>query len=332
MKKKSFDLLFKLCFIAAFTTFFAATCFASSIRISLNGSILKSNVAPVQTAGTTLVPIRVISENLGASVNYDSNRKLISITTDTTSIELIINQKTAKVNQKNITLNVAPQIINNTTMVPIRFVSENLNCSVSWDAHNQLVTIISKSPSTTHVTSSTQVKELPTATIKVKDYGTITIELYPELAPNTVKNFIALANSGFYNNLTFHRVIKDFMIQGGDPLGNGSGGPDYSIAGEFAANGFTTNTLSHTKGVLSMARTYNPDSAGSQFFITSADVTYLDGQYAAFGKVTNGMNVVEAISNVSTDSLDAPLKTITIESIKVDTHGINYSAPTKLAN
>lgn len=326
MKKISIHLLYKICFIAVFTALSTATCFASTIRISLNGSILKTNVAPIQTSGTALVPIRVISENLGASVKYDPNRKLISITTANTSIELVIDQRTAKVNGRNVSLNVAPQIVNNTTMVPIRFISENLNCTVNWDARKQLVTIVSK----TIPTGNTQVKELPTATLKVKDYGTITIELYPNLAPNTVNNFITLANSGFYDNLTFHRVIKDFMIQGGDPLGDGSGGPNYSIAGEFAANGFTTNTLSHTKGILSMARAYNPDSAGSQFFITSADATYLDGQYAAFGKVTNGMDVVEAISNVSTDLSDAPLKIITIESIKVDTHGITYSAPKKL--
>ena len=141
------------------------------------------------------------------------------------------------------------------------------------------------------------------------------------MAPNTVNNFVTLANDGFYDGLIFHRVISGFMIQGGDPQGTGIGGPDYSIPGEFAANGFTQNTLSHTKGILSMARTNNPDSAGSQFFIMSADGTYLDGQYAAFGKVTDGLDIVEEIQDVPTNSSDKPLEDIVIESIRVDTHG-----------
>lgn len=162
----------------------------------------------------------------------------------------------------------------------------------------------------------------PVATIVVKDYGTITLELYPELAPNTVNNFITLANDGFYDGLIFHRVINGFMIQGGDPQGTGMGGPGYSIAGEFANNGYTQNTLSHVKGVISMARTNDPNSAGSQFFITSEDSTYLDNQYAAFGKVTSGMEVVDAIQNVETDKNDRPLDDVVIESIRVETNGV----------
>lgn len=162
----------------------------------------------------------------------------------------------------------------------------------------------------------------PVATIVVKDYGTITLELYPELAPNTVNNFIELANSGFYDGLIFHRIIKDFMIQGGDPQGIGIGGPGYSIAGEFADNGYEQNTLSHEKGVISMARSNDPDSAGSQFFITSADSTYLDRQYAAFGKVTTGLEVVDVIQNVETGANDKPLVDVVIESIRVETNGV----------
>ena len=158
-------------------------------------------------------------------------------------------------------------------------------------------------------------QENPIVTMKIKDYGDITLELYPEMAPNTVNNFVTLANDGFYDGLIFHRVISGFMIQGGDPQGTGIGGPDYSIPGEFAANGFTQNTLSHTKGILSMARTNNPDSAGSQFFIMSADGTYLDGQYAAFGKVTDGLDIVEEIQDVPTNSSDKPLEDIVIESV-----------------
>ena len=127
--------------------------------------------------------------------------------------------------------------------------------------------------------------ELPVATIKVKDFGTIKAELYPDKAPNTVNNFISLANSGFYDGLIFHRVIEGFMNQGGDPDGVGTGGPGYSIKGEFSNNGYTNNDLKHTAGVLSMARANDPDSAGSQFFIMAEEASYLDGDYAAFGKV-----------------------------------------------
>lgn len=185
----------------------------------------------------------------------------------------------------------------------------------------------------TDETNSTEVKVIettPIVTMVIKDYGTITLELYPEMAPNTVNNFITLANDGFYDGLIFHRVIKDFMIQGGDPEGIGSGGPGYSIAGEFSINGFTQNTLSHTKGVISMARTNIPDSAGSQFFIMSADGTYLDGQYAAFGKVTSGIEVVESIEKVETNNSDKPVKDVVIESIRVDTNGVEVPQVVKV--
>ncbi len=172
--------------------------------------------------------------------------------------------------------------------------------------------------------------ELPIATIKVKDFGTIKAELYPDKAPNTVNNFISLANSGFYDGLIFHRVIKGFMNQGGDPDGVGTGGPGYSIKGEFSNNGYTNNDLKHTAGVLSMARANDPDSAGSQFFIMAEEAPHLDGDYAAFGKVTEGMDVVEAINSVETKSNDKPLEDVVIESITVDTKGINYKEPEKI--
>ena len=172
-------------------------------------------------------------------------------------------------------------------------------------------------------------KELPIATIVVKNYGTIEAELYPHIAPNTVNNFIYLANSGFYDGLTFHRVIKDFMIQGGDPNGNGTGGPGYSIKGEFSNNNFKNN-LKHTEGVLSMARSQNKNSAGSQFFIVTKDQPGLDGDYATFGKVISGMDVVHKIEDVQTDSNDKPIKSVIIESIKVDTKGIDYPEPDKM--
>lgn len=172
-------------------------------------------------------------------------------------------------------------------------------------------------------------KELPIATIVIKNYGTIEAELYPHIAPNTVNNFISLANSGFYDGLTFHRIIKDFMIQGGDPNGNGSGGPGYSIKGEFTKNKFK-NDLKHTEGVLSMARSQNKNSGGSQFFIMTKDSPHLDEQYAAFGKIIKGIDIVHEIENTKTGNNDKPEKDIVIECIKVDTKGIKYDAPEKI--
>lgn len=171
----------------------------------------------------------------------------------------------------------------------------------------------------------------PVATIEVEDYGVITVELYYDKAPNTVKNFISLANKGFYDGLIFHRIIENFMIQGGDPEGTGGGGPGYSIKGEFAGNGFEANDISHVRGVISMARATPPDSAGSQFFICRADSPHLDGSYAAFGMVTDGIEVVDKIAAVATSYGDRPLKDVVIKSITVDTHGISYDEPETIA-
>lgn len=152
--------------------------------------------------------------------------------------------------------------------------------------------------------------------ITVKNYGTMEIELYKDKAPITVNNFISLAQKGFYDGLKFHRVIKNFMIQGGDPRGNGTGGPGYSIYGEFAANGFN-NPIKHTRGVISMARAMDPNSAGSQFFIMHKDHPYLDGNYAAFGKVVKGIEVVDSIAKVRTTPSYAPYEDVVIEKIEV---------------
>lgn len=171
--------------------------------------------------------------------------------------------------------------------------------------------------------------EYPVATITMKDGGVIKLELYPKIAPESVKNFISLANSKFYDGLIFHRVISGFMIQGGCPKGNGTGGPGYNIKGEFSANG-VDNSLSHERGVISMARAMAYDSAGSQFFICHADSQFLDGQYAAFGKVIEGMDVVDAIASVKTNSQDKPLQDQVIDSIRVDTFGVEYGEPEKL--
>ena len=155
------------------------------------------------------------------------------------------------------------------------------------------------------------------AIIDIKDYGTIKVELNPKEAPITVENFVKLAKSGFYNGLTFHRVIKGFMIQGGCPKGNGTGGPGYEIKGEFAANG-VPNSISHKRGVISMARAYDPNSAGSQFFIMHKDGNFLDGQYAAFGETVEGIEVVDKVAAVRTSPNDKPLTPVVINTITIE--------------
>ena len=170
----------------------------------------------------------------------------------------------------------------------------------------------------------------PIVTIEMESGAVMSGELYPEIAPNTVNNFIALANSGFYDGVVFHRVIPGFMIQGGDPDGNGTGGPGYEIKGEFSANVFK-NDLRHTLGVLSMARTMIPDSAGSQFFIMVADAPHLDGQYAAFGKITENAQAAVDISRVNRNMYnDMPKKPQVIKTIRVDTQGVDYPEPEKM--
>ena len=168
----------------------------------------------------------------------------------------------------------------------------------------------------------------PIVTITMENGGIIKAELYPEVAPISVNNFISLINKKFYDGLIFHRVIKGFMIQGGCPDGNGMGGPRYSIKGEFAQNGIP-NSLKHTEGVLSMARAMNPNSAGSQFFIMHKAAPHLDGSYAAFGKVTEGMDVVNKIAETRTNYMDRPLENQVIKSMTVETFGVEYPEPEK---
>ena len=173
-----------------------------------------------------------------------------------------------------------------------------------------------------------EVTENPIVTITMADDEKIVIELEPKTAPNTVANFISLVEDGFYNGLIFHRVIPGFMVQGGDPDGTGMGGPDYSIKGEFSSNGFE-NTLAHERGVISMARTNDPNSAGSQFFIMVDNATHLDGDYASFGKVIEGMDVVDKIVSVERDGNDKPSEEQTMKKVEVDTKGFNYPEPVK---
>lgn len=169
----------------------------------------------------------------------------------------------------------------------------------------------------------------PVVTITTENNADIKVELYPDIAPNTVKNFTSLVKKGFYDGVIFHRVIPGFMIQGGDPQGIGVGGPGYSIAGEFSANGFK-NDLKHTTGVISMARSSHPDSAGSQFFIMTDDAPHLDGQYAAFGKVIEGIDEVQRIVNVPRDFRDKPKENQAMRKVTVETFGVDYGEPETL--
>lgn len=172
-------------------------------------------------------------------------------------------------------------------------------------------------------------KQNPVVTFTMYDGSVMKAELYPEIAPNTVNNFLSLVNSGFYNGIIFHRVIEGFMIQGGDPTGTGRGGPGYAIKGEFKSNGFN-NTLKHTRGVLSMARSMMPDSAGSQFFIMHDVAPHLDGQYAAFGKLIEGLDVLDAIATTDTDYSDRPKQEQKIKTVTAETFGENYPQPKKI--
>lgn len=173
-------------------------------------------------------------------------------------------------------------------------------------------------------------KQNPIVTITMQSGEQIKVELYPEVAPNTVNNFISLVKSGFYNGLTFHRVIPGFMIQGGDPEGTGMGGPNYGIRGEFSMNGIANN-LAHTEGVISMARSQMPDSAGSQFFLMHKHSPHLDGSYAAFGKTIEGLDVIDKIANTEKDYSDMPLEPVVMENVTVETFGIEYDEPEKIA-
>lgn len=172
-------------------------------------------------------------------------------------------------------------------------------------------------------------KKNPIVNIKMESGKEIKVELYPDIAPNTVNNYIELVNKGFYNGLIFHRVISGFMIQGGCPEGSGMGGPGYGIKGEFKINGFN-NDIKHSRGVISMARSQNPDSAGSQFFIMHEDSVHLDGSYAAFGKVIEGIEIVDEIADVDTNHMDRPIVEQKIKEVTVDTFGLDYSEPIKL--
>ena len=218
--------------------------------------------------------------------------------------------------------NFDPIVYNGRTYVPARFIANALGANIHWNGDTQTIDIVSNDANN----DQDVIKENPVVTIEMENGDIIKVELYPNIAPNTVNNFISLINKGFYNGLIFHRVIPGFMIQGGDPAGTGTGGPGYRIKGEFTENGFK-NDLKHTRGVISMARSQNPDSAGSQFFIMVKDSQHLDGQYAAFGKVVEGMEAVDKIVTQERNSADKPLNDQRMKSVTVELFGKSYAVP-----
>lgn len=244
----------------------------------------------------------------------------------TQKIEVIADRITIMVNGKGTEADTI--LYNATTYVPLRMVSELLSKDVDWEQTTKTVSINDQDASIKGQEIKEQkVKEKnPVATMIMESGGQIKIELYPEIAPNTVNNFISLINEGFYNGLNFHRVIPGFMIQGGDPAGNGSGGPGYAIGGEFIQNGIQ-NDLAHSRGVLSMARAQDPNSAGSQFFIMVEDSPFLDGEYAAFGKVIEGMDIADQIVSMERDRSDNPSEAQIIKTMKVELFDKVYKEP-----
>jgi len=311
-----------VCFVlgAALLSGFAVNA-QGQIPVILDGRALEFDVHPEIIDGRTMVPMRVIFEALGAVVVWDEVNRSITATRGELTVQTTIGDKTMHINGSAMEMDVAPIIVGQRTLVPVRFVSEAFGCDVRWDAAARTVYIDSKGLLGSQSELAMAMANAIQATITMEDGGIIVLELYPGIAPQAVRNFAYLARQGFYDGLRFHRIIKDFMIQGGCPDSLGSGGPGYTIAGEFELNGFA-NGLEHKRGVLSMARGQGFNSAGSQVFIVHGDSHFLDGAYAAFGRVVSGMEVVDKIAqtpnnggNGSVALADMPIiKSITIDS------------------
>lgn len=285
---------------------------SSDITVILDGSTLAFDVEPEIIGDRTVVPMRAIFEALGAEVEWDDSQKMIYATNGETSVNMQIHNPCMYVNGEEITLDQVPIIKDDRTLVPVRAVAESFDADVEWYGDTQTVLILSEAKDSA-----------VNAEIEIEDYGTISLLLFENVAPQTTANFRRLADSEFYSGLLIHRVINNFMIQGGGYDLRFQEKTSDTIQGEFSSNGIENN-LSHTRGVISMARTtQSMDSASSQFFITQADAVYLDGDYAAFGIVTGGMDIVDSIAAVSTGTLpsigmdDIPMNPIKIKSVIV---------------
>lgn len=272
------------------------------INVYLNGTALTFDQPPVMQNDRTMVPMRAIFEALGYSVTWDEETESIHSVKDGIAFSMQINNNLVFVNDQQFELDVPPMLFNGRTLVPVRAVAELSGALVTWSDYANSVYIRNNN--------------YFAAELEIENLGNITVLLAIGSAPYTVLNFCDLVESGFYNGLTFHRVIKDFMIQGGDPNGDGTGGSGTNIPGEFLANN-VANYISHERGVISMARAQDFNSASSQFFIVHKDSTFLDGQYAAFGMVMDGMDVVDKIAETETNEADKPLAPVIIKSAKL---------------
>lgn len=283
----------------------------SAINIKINGEDFKTDTQPTVINDRVMVPMREIFEKFNARVEWEDSTKTINAVTESNSITLQIGNRLMIMPDETVELDAAPVIENDRTLVPARAVAESFGAKVEWDAQTRTVYIVNDNE-----------KETVFVSIEMEDGGIMKAELYPEIAPVTVENFVKLANEGFYDGLIFHRVIEDFMIQGGGYDEDFNEKDAESIVGEFSSNGFE-NKLKHTRGVLSMARTIFPDSASSQFFIMHNDAPYLDGQYAAFGKLTEGFEVLDRIAAQETETIgngmaDVPVKPQIIKTIRIE--------------
>ena len=290
---------------------------AGQIRVLLDGRELAFDVPPQIINGRTMVPMRGVFTELGADVVWDGATQTVTAIKGDTVIILPIGSTQPTVNGQVRPIDQPGIVVDGRTLVPVRFVAESFGISVNWVAETNTVTIGGQDPSQPRPQQPLQDDLAPgaiQATITMDDGGIIVLQLYPDIAPQSVRNFVYLARLGFYDGLRFHRLEPGFVIQGGCPIGNGTGSPGYSIFGEFEQNGFV-NDISHVRGVLSMARSSAPNSGGSQFFIMHADATYLDGAYAAFGRVISGMDVVDRIAMTPRN---APASRTLMRSITID--------------
>lgn len=284
----------------------------NEIAVIVNSVQAEFDVSPVIINDRTMVPLRAIGEYLNASVYWEAETQKVSMISGGVSNELYVGNTNAVKNTsegetENIELDSPPVILGERTFVPLRYLAQCLDMEVIWEADTRTVFINDK---TTFFEEETIMVE-----IIMENGGVMELELYPEHAPITVENFVGLVESGFYDGLTFHRIIKGFMVQGGDPLGNGMGGSDKQIKGEFSSNG-VNNPIIHERGVISMARSMNPDSASSQFFIMHENAPHLDGQYAAFGRMISGFEVLDELADTPVSG-DAPTQKPVIKSITI---------------
>lgn len=299
--------------LIAILSFAAHVCAETDIKIKINDEYFISETPVMIVNDHVMVPMRDIFEKLNSEVTWDGETKTIYATNKDNVVVMQIGNNKLFVNREEVELDAPPFIENERTLVPLRAVSSSLGANVDWDGNERIVYISYK---------ENERLENINVTIEMENGGIMKAELYSDIAPVTVANFVKLANEGFYDGLIFHRVISGFMIQGGGYDEKYNLKPAESIIGEFSSNGYE-NDLKHTRGVLSMARTSMPNSASSQFFIMHADAQHLDGQYAAFGKLTEGYDVLDAIATVNTTTLsngmeDVPEKMQIIKTIRVD--------------